>query len=73
MAYDKRVAERKVEDLLMKRDMHRMDLEVDRDKGDASGVERCERMLKIIHSRIREHCAEHDLELPHGVPSESAE
>ncbi len=73
MIDDKQPAERRLDNLLMTRDRHRMDLEAYREKGDASGVARCERELKIIYTRIREHCAEHDLELPDGVPSEGAE
>lgn len=42
-------------------------------KGDAAGVERCKRELKIDHARIRAHCAKHGLELPHDVPPEGAE
>ena len=72
MADDERVAERKLEESLMMVSRYRNDLAAYHNKGDASGVARCERELKIIYTRIREHCAEHDLELPHGVPSESA-
>ncbi len=68
MADGKRAAKRKLEKMLMVMSRHRSDLEAYRDEEDASGVALCEQALKIIHSRIREHCAEHDLELPHDVP-----
>ncbi len=73
MADDKRVAKWGLEELLMTMSRHRNALAAYRDKGNAAGVARCERALKIDHSRIREHCAEHDLELPHDVPSEGTE
>ena len=74
VAADKRVAAiRKLEDLLMAMSLHRRSLEAYRNKGDAAGVERCEWALKLDHRHIRKHCAEHDLELPHGVPPEDAE
>ena len=73
MIDDKQAAERRLDNLLMTRDRRRMDLEAYREKGDASGVERCDRMLKLDHSRIRQHCTEHDLPLPHDVPDEGAE
>ena len=73
MATDKRAAKRKLADLLTVMGWHRSDLEAYRNKGDAFGVKRGERLLKFDHSRIREYCAEHDLELPHDVPSEGAE
>ncbi len=71
MADDERVAERKLEESLMMVSRYRNDLAAYHNKGDASGVERCERALKLNYSRIREHCAEHNLELPHDVPSEA--
>ncbi len=40
--------------------------------GDASGVMRCERALRIDYALIRKHCAEHELDLPHDVPSEDS-
>ena len=73
MANDKRVAKRKLEELLTLVSRHESDRATYRNKGDAAGVARCERELKIIYSRIREHCAEHDLELPHDVRSAGAE
>ena len=73
MAVDKRVAKRKLEEMLMSMDGHRNDLAAYSDKHDAFGVKRCVRLLKLDHSLIREHCAEHDLELPHDVPSEEKE
>jgi len=48
-------------------------LEGYREKGDAVGVARCETLVKTEERRIREHCADHGLELPHDVPSEGAE
>ncbi len=73
MATDKRVAERKLEDLLTAMRWHRRDLAEYRNGRDAAGVERCDGLLKLDYARIRTHCAEHDLELPHDVPSEDTE
>ncbi len=73
MATDKRVAERKLEDLLMAVSAHLRDLEAYRKEGNAAGEERSELVLKYDYARIREHCAEYSLELPHDVPSEGAE
>ena len=72
MAVDKRVAKRKLEDLLMEMSWHRRYLKEYRNRGDAIGVTRCELLLKFNYSDIRKHCAEHDLELPHDVPDEGA-
>ena len=72
MAVDKRPAEQRRDELLMTRNGHLRDREAYRDKGDAFGVARCERLLKFNYSRIRKHCARHDLELPHDVPPEDA-
>jgi hypothetical protein len=72
MANDKRVAERKLDKMLMAVSRHRYNLAAYRNKGNAAGVARCERTLKIIYSRIRKHCAENDLELPDDVPDEGA-
>jgi hypothetical protein len=69
---DKRVAKRKLEDLLTAMSWHRSHLATYRNKGDAAGVARCEQLLEIDHSNIREHCAEHGLELPDDVPPEDA-
>ncbi len=71
MAADQRVAERDLENLLTVMSRHRRDLASYVSVGDFSEVERCEQLLKAYHSRIREHCAEHKLELPHDVPSEA--
>ena len=68
MVDDMRVAERKLESMLMEVSGLRNDLAAYHNKRDASGVERCERELKIIYSRIRVHCIEHDLTLPHDMP-----
>ncbi len=73
MADDKRVAKRKLEEMLLAMIGHQSDLAAYRNRGDASRVAQCERALRVYSSRIREHCAEHDLELPHDVPSEGAE
>ena len=73
MVDDKRVAERKLENLLMSMSRHRNALAAYRNKGDTAGVERCERALEFDYLRIRKHCAKNDLELPHDVPSEGAE
>ena len=72
MAADKRVAERKLEELLMVRRWHLRKLEEYSEKRDAAGKERCDRLVKADNGRIREHCAEHGLELPHDVPPEDA-
>ena len=72
MAIDKRVAKRKLEDLLTVMSWHRSDLAAYRNKRDAFMVAQGERLLKLDHARIRVHCAEHDLELPHDVPPEDA-
>ncbi len=72
VADDNRVAERKLDDLLTAMSWHRRDLAAYRKKGDAVGVARYERALKLNHSLIREHCAEHDLDLPHDVPPKDA-
>ena len=71
MADDKRVAERELENLLTVMSRHRRDLASYVSIGDFSEVERCEQLLKAYHSRIREHCAEHGLDLPHDVPPEA--
>ncbi len=72
MADDNRVAIRKLEELLTVMASRRNDLAVCRNKGDAVGVERYERALKLNHSLIREHCAKHHLKRPHAVPPEDA-
>ncbi len=73
MAVDKRVAQRKLDEMLKGLYGPRRALALCRDKGDAFGEARCERLLKANYSLIRKHCARHDLELPHDVPSEGAE
>ena len=73
MADDKRVAIRKLEELLMTMASRRNDLAACRNKGDAVGVERYERALKLNHSLIRAHCAKHHLKRPHDVPPEGAQ
>ncbi len=72
MAADKRAAKRKLEDLLTVMGWHRSDLAAYRNKGGDSRVARCESLLEFDYARIRTHCAEHGLELPHDVPPESA-
>ncbi len=67
-----REAKRKLEEMLTAMSGHRSDLAAYRNKGDAFGVARCERLLEFDYARIREHCAEYDLELPHDVPPEDA-
>ena len=69
---DKRVAKRKLEDLLTVMSWHQSDLEEFRNEGDAVIVTRSEQQLEFDYATIREHCAEHGLELPHDVPPESA-
>ncbi len=73
MATDKRAAERMLEELLMTLSGDRRYLKAYRNKGDAAGVARYKGILKLDYALIRSHCAEHDLELPHDVPSEDAE
>ena len=68
MADDKRVAEQRLEQMLMAMSRDRNDLEAYHNKGDAYGMAQYERLLEYDYSRIRKHCAEHDLELPHDVP-----
>ncbi len=72
MADDKRAAKRRLEELLTVMGWHRSDLAAYLNIGDFSGMKRCELALKFYYARIREYCAEHDLELPHDVPSEGA-
>jgi len=72
VADDKRVAKRKLEELLMAMSEHQREREAYRKKRDAAGEERSERVLKINYSLIRSHCAKHDLKLPRDVPSEGA-
>ena len=73
MADDTRVAKRRLEELLMAMGRNRRAREEYSNEGDAAGVARCERALKINYSLIRSHCAKHDLELPHDVPGEDAQ
>ena len=73
MAVDKRKAKRELEDKLIWVSKYQSYLEAYRNRGDTSGVARYERLLDLHYSSIREHCAEHDLELPHDVPDEGAE
>ncbi len=72
MADDKLVAKRRLKERLMAMNSRQDDLVTYRNKGDAAGVTRCERALKLNYSLIRAHCAKHDLELPHDVPPEDA-
>ncbi len=73
MATEKRTAERKLEDMLTVMGGYRRGLAAYLSIGNFSEVERCEQLLKAYHSRIRVHCAEHDLKLPHDVPPEDSE
>ena len=59
--------------MLMTRHWLVRDLGAYREKRDAAGAARCEPLVKAQERRIREHCAEHGLELPHDVPPENAE
>ena len=72
MATDKRAAERELEELLTVMSGLRSKLEAYRNKGDFSGVARCELALKFDYASIRKHCAKHDLKRPYDVPSEGA-
>ncbi len=73
MADGKLVAKRRLKELLMAMSRRRDDLAAYRKKGDAANGALLERLLKLDYARIRSYCAEHDLELPHDVPSEDAE
>ncbi len=73
MAIDKPVAKLELDDLLTAMSWHRRDLAAYRKKGDAANGALFERLLKLDYARIRAHCAQHNLELPHAVPSEGAE
>ena len=73
MADDKLAAKQELEGMLIKRRWLVRDLEAYREKGDAVGVARCEPLVKAQERRIREHCAEHGLELPHDVRPEDAQ
>ncbi len=73
MATDKRAAERMLEELLMTLSGDRRYLKACRNKGDAAGVARYKGILKLDYALIRKYCAEHNLELPHDVPSEDEE
>ncbi len=72
MVDEKRAAEWRLEEILMAMSEHRGELAAYSDKGDASGVARCDRALEFNYSRIRKHCTRNDLELPHDVPDEGA-
>ena len=72
MATDKQPAKRKLEEMLMTVSEHRRDLEAYRNEGDDAGEERCKWALEDDYARIRSHCAEYGLELPHDVPPEDA-
>ena len=72
MAVDKRATKRELEEMLMSRHRLVRDLEAYREKGDAAGVARCERLVKAEERRIREHCADHGLDLPRDVSPEDA-
>ena len=58
-----------LEELLMTLSGDRRYLKACRNKGDAFTVVRYKGILKLDYALIRSHCAEHDLELPHDVPS----
>ncbi len=72
MADSKLVAKRRLKELLMAMNSRQDDLVAYRNKGDAAGVTRCERALKLNYSLIRAHCAKHGLKRPYDVPSEGA-
>ena len=72
MVVNSLAVKRRLDKLLMTMSLHRLDQTKYRNRGDAAGVERCERALEFDRRRIREYCAVHDLELPHDVPPESA-
>ena len=73
MAVDKRAAKRTLEEMMMIVSRYQSYLEEFRNRGDTSGVAKCERLLNIHYSLIREHCDEHGLERPHDVPAEDSE
>ncbi len=70
MADDKLAAKQELEGMLIKRRWLVRDLEAYRGKGDAPGVARSEPLVKAQERGIREHCAEHGLDVPHDVPPE---
>ena len=73
MAVSEKRAMRELEALLMVAKGHRDERTACHEIGDVARVTLCEQMLQLDYSRIRKYCAEHDLELPHDVPSEGAE
>ncbi len=73
MATDKQPAKRKLEEMLMTVSAHRRDLEAYRNEGDDAAEERCEQELKYDYARIRSHCAEHGLDVPHDAKREDSE
>jgi hypothetical protein len=73
VADDERIAEQELEEMLLAMSRHRNAEAAYSDKGDTFGVARCKRVLRLDRSRIRKHCARHDLDLPHDVPPESVE
>ena len=73
MATEKRTAERELEELLMAVSAHLRDLEAYRNEGDDAGEERSKLVLKYDYARIRSHCAEHGLDVPHDVKREDSE
>ncbi len=73
MVVNSLAVKRRLDKLLMTMSLHRLDQTKYRNRGDAAGVERCERTLEFDRRRIREYCAVHDLELPRDVPFEGAE
>ena len=70
MADDKQAAERRLDNLLMMVSRYRGYLEQYRNRGDTSGVAKCERLLDFHYSRIRKLCTEHGLDLPNDIPAE---
>ena len=73
MAIDKRKAKQKLAEFVVTMEGHRNNQGEYSRRGDAAGVEKCRSLLKLDHRHIREHCAEHDLDVPPDLPDEGAE
>ena len=73
MAVDKRAAKRTLDELMMNVSRHRGYLEAYRKSRIAPAVAQSERILRYDYQHVREHCAEHGLDVPPDVPDEGAE
>ena len=68
MAVDKRAAKRTLEEMMMIVNRYQSYLEAYRNSGDTFRVAKCERLLNIHYSIVRQHCDEHGLDVPGVVP-----